>query len=72
MGVSEWLLVWLILNALFFVWRILVTKEVEISPKDTPPGSKSVVPAAPISNWAPEIPSHQRLTKFHQRHDRPF
>ena len=25
----EWFLVWLILNALFFVWRILVTTEVE-------------------------------------------
>jgi hypothetical protein len=28
-GISEWLLVWLILNALFVVWRILVTNEVE-------------------------------------------
>ena len=25
--------------------------------KDTPPGSKYIVPAAPVSNWAPEIPS---------------
>ena len=30
MGIMEWLLVWLIVNALFFVWRILVTTEVEI------------------------------------------
>jgi len=25
----EWFLVWLIVNALFFVWRILVTTKVE-------------------------------------------
>ena len=29
MGITGWLLVWLILNALFVVWRILVTTEVE-------------------------------------------
>ena len=29
MGIIEWLLVWLIVNALFVVWRILVTTEVE-------------------------------------------
>ena len=29
MGIMEWLLVWLIVNVLFFVWRILVTTEVE-------------------------------------------
>ena len=29
MGIMEWLLVWLILNALFVVWRILVTTDVE-------------------------------------------
>ena len=28
-GIIEWLLVWLIVNALFVVWRILVTTEVE-------------------------------------------
>jgi hypothetical protein len=28
-GITGWLLVWLILNALFVVWRILVTTEVE-------------------------------------------
>ena len=28
-GIMEWLLVWLILNALFVVWRILVTTDVE-------------------------------------------
>ena len=72
MGISEWLLVWLILNALFFVWRILVTNEVEISAKHTPPGTKIVVPAPPVSNWAPEIPTHERLAKFHQPNDRPL
>ncbi len=29
MGIMGWLLVWLIVNALFVVWRILVTTEVE-------------------------------------------
>jgi hypothetical protein len=29
-GIMGWLLAWLIVNALFFVWRILVTTEVEI------------------------------------------
>ena len=29
MGIIEWLLVWLIVNALFVVWRILVRTEVE-------------------------------------------
>ena len=29
MGIMEWLLVWLIVNALFVVWRILVTTDVE-------------------------------------------
>jgi hypothetical protein len=29
-GIIEWLLVWLIVNALFVVWRILVTTGVEI------------------------------------------
>ena len=29
-GIIEWLLVWLIVNALFVVWRILVTTEIEI------------------------------------------
>jgi hypothetical protein len=29
--IMEWLLVWLIMNALFVVWRILVTTEVETS-----------------------------------------
>ena len=29
MGIIEWLLVWLIVNALFVVWRILVMTEVE-------------------------------------------
>jgi hypothetical protein len=29
-GIMEWLLVWLIVNALFVVWRILVTTEIEI------------------------------------------
>ena len=24
MGITQWLLVWLIANALFFVWRVLV------------------------------------------------
>ena len=28
-GIIEWLLVWLIVNALYVVWRILVTTEVE-------------------------------------------
>lgn len=30
MGIMEWLLVWLIVNALFVVWRSLVPTEVEI------------------------------------------
>ena len=30
MGVMEWLLVWLIVNVLFFVWRILVASEVDL------------------------------------------
>ena len=29
MGIMLWLLVWLIVNALFVAWRILVTTEVE-------------------------------------------
>ena len=29
MGIMGWLLVWLIVNALVVVWRILVTTEVE-------------------------------------------
>ena len=29
MGITGWLLVWLIVNAMFVVWRILVTNEVE-------------------------------------------
>ena len=29
MGIMGWLLAWLIVNALFVVWRILVTTEVE-------------------------------------------
>ena len=29
MGIIEWLLVWLIVNALFVVWRILVTSSAE-------------------------------------------
>jgi hypothetical protein len=29
-GIIEWLLVWLIVNALFVVWHILVTTEIEI------------------------------------------
>jgi hypothetical protein len=28
-GIVDWLLVWLIVNALFVVWRILVTTEAE-------------------------------------------
>jgi hypothetical protein len=28
-GIIEWFLVWLIVNVLFFVWRILVTTDVE-------------------------------------------
>jgi hypothetical protein len=28
-GIIEWLLVWLIVNALYVMWRILVTIEVE-------------------------------------------
>lgn len=28
-GIIEWLLVWLIVNALYVMWRILVTTEVE-------------------------------------------
>jgi hypothetical protein len=28
-GIMEWLLVWLIVNALFVVWRILVTTKAE-------------------------------------------
>ena len=30
MGILGWLLVWLIVNALFVVWRISVTTEIEI------------------------------------------
>jgi hypothetical protein len=29
MGITEWLLVWLIVNALFVVWRILVVSQME-------------------------------------------
>ena len=29
MGIIEWLLVWLIVNALFFVWRVLVVSQAE-------------------------------------------
>jgi hypothetical protein len=32
------------------------------SQKDTPPGSKYAVPAAPVSNWGSEMPSHPYLS----------
>jgi hypothetical protein len=35
-GITEWLLAWLIVNALFFVWRILVTSDAET--RDQPSG----------------------------------
>ena len=35
MGITGWLLVWLIVNALFVVWRILVTSEVETRDRST-------------------------------------
>ena len=31
MGITGWLLVWLIVNALFVVWRILVTSDAKTS-----------------------------------------
>jgi hypothetical protein len=34
-GIIEWLLVWLIVNALFVVWRILVTTEIETPDRST-------------------------------------
>ena len=43
MGIIEWLLVWLIVDALFVVWRFSVTTEVEAHdrsvPAETPPAA---------------------------------
>jgi hypothetical protein len=43
-GIIEWLLVWLIVNALYVVWRILVTTEVETRESIDPQNAKRCRP----------------------------